>query len=988
MKHTYKLGSVAIKALCFLVLIVATPKVAMACHGVALLNVNFTNTGSSIVVNADSDPATCGCGPYYMQAEVALSNPCFTGNAPPCGSPMWGTYPWYTSLLDVPNYNAAAGWPDNCVVEPYLALTVPFADLCAGTTYVIRVREFVCGGPSAGPWSVVYTFTTPGTATPVIVTTTASEYTGCPGDTVQLFANATGGCPGTLFNYSWTPVAGLSNPNIANPMLVLPGTATTYTLAVTSQCGQVFTATDDTVNITVGPPPIPGSITANPPSVCSGGSTTLTLSGQDPNSLLQWQISPNGINWFNISGANGTTYNTGPITTSLYYQVIITGSGWYPGSGCGTSVSSPIQITVNPSPIANAGPNTTICAGACITLNGSGGVGYTWQPNGQTTQSITVCPTVATTYTLDVVDANGCTGSDAITVNVSTASVTASPDVSICTGSNTILVASGPNGNSYAWTPNNGTLNNPNISNPTATPATTTTYTVTATNQFGCIATDMITVTVTPAPPLTVSNDTTMCTGGSVTLTASGASSFNWQPGNQNTSSISVMPTQTTTFVVSGNTNNCISYDTIVVTINPPPAVFAGPDLAICRGTQAALNVATTGNSYNWAPSSSIIGSSTVQNVIIQPTVNTSYTVTVVGAGGCISTDTINVQVNNPPTVTATASDNSICVGQTTTLSGGGAVAYSWIPTYGVSNPNFASTGANPPNTTTYQVVGVDQNGCIDTASITITVNPLPDIYMASTPSECGGSTGTMTHTTTGAGTGPFTYTVGSTPYTTTPINNLAAGSYNVTVTDANGCSSTSVVTVGQQNTAFVNGSATPPFGTYPLTVSFGASGSSGLTDYSWSFGDGVGTANTQSSSYLYTQPGVYQVIVMAYSNSPGCAVYDTLYVEVVEQAVVAFPNVFTPNGDGTNDGFAASISGVKDMDVEIYDRWGNQVFNTTMNGINPSPQTLQLWDGKSNGGNMVADGVYYYVIRSTGYDQKEYPMTGFVHLMQEAASR
>lgn len=984
MKHHYRTLSRVTKVVCLLVvLLFGAAQTAKACHGASVITPSYTVTPTSIQLMGYSDPATCGCGPYYLQAEVAFTAACFTGNTPVCGDPSWNTYPFYYSLLDIPGYTAANGWPDNCVTEPYDTIVVPFSDLCPGTNYVIRVREYVCGSSSAGPWSSAFAFTTPGTPPSTNLTTTASQYDGCPGDLVQLNASAAGGCPGTLFTYSWSPTTGLSNPNIANPVLTIQNSTTIYTVTIISSCGApVPTTSDDTVQITVGPPPIGGAVSAAPNSVCSGGSSVLTVSGQDPASTVQWQISTNGITWFNIAGATSTTYNTGPITSTLYYQAVVTGSGWWPGSGCGSTASGATVVTVNPSPTADAGVNQSVCSGSCVTLNGTGGVSYDWQPVNQNTQSINVCPTSSTTYTLTVTDANGCTGTDNVTVNISSASVTASPNVSICNGNSTILVASGPNGNSYNWTPN-GSLTGSTTANPTATPTTTTTYTVTATNAIGCTAVDSVVVTVTAAPPLTVSNDTAMCAGGTAVLNVSGASSYTWQPTNQTTSSISVSPVSTTTYVVTGNTNNCVSTDSIVVTIAPPPAVYAGPDFDICSGTQATLNVSTTGSSYNWQPTTGIIGSNTVQNIVIQPTVNTSYTVTVVGSNGCISTDTIAIAVNPAPNVSASSTDNTICVGQTTSVSGSGGVTYSWIPTVGLLNPNQVTTSATPPNTTTYQVIGFDANGCSDTASVTITVNPLPDVYITTTPSECGDSSGVFSFGGVVAGTGPFTYQIGNQTYTNLPIPNYPEGSYNVVVTDANGCVSTEQVNIAMTNTASINASASPMFGVYPLNVSFNAGTSGGINNWLWTFGDPASSPSSQQNpSYTYTQPGTYIVHVLAWNDDPSCYVIDSIEIEVVEQAMIQLPNVFTPNGDGTNDNFSVTLTGVKDLNVQVYDRWGKQVRDLSLTDLPGNQQTLDLWDGKSGSGE-VTDGVYYYVFRATGYDGKDYPYTGFVQLIR-----
>lgn len=949
---------------------------AYACHGVAIVTPTGTLTPTDFVINGSSDPATCGCGPYWMEVELTCNPAGFTGTPPAPSSPLWGTQPWYHSTLNPP----AA---EDCVLEPYFPVTIPLSQLCPGTQYYWRVREFVEVN-SAGPWSSTFTFTTPGlppaavmVATSELLSTGNPQYSGCPGDLFQLEANVSGGCPGAVVNYTWTPATGLSNPNIANPVCTL-ATNITYTVTASGGCFTI-TSSDDTVNLAIGPPPIAGTPQAFPTGVCSGQSAWVVLSGQTPGTTIQWQVSPNGTNWFNVPGGTNDSLNTGPISSSLFYQAIVTGSGW-PGSGCGSSTSPTVQVTVNPSPVANAGQNISICAGGTANLTGSGGVTYTWQPGNLSGSNVSVTPSGNTTYTLYVTDASGCSDSDMVSVNISIPTVTASPSVSVCNGNSTVIVASGSSGMTYSWSPA-GTLTGANTQNPTATPTATTTYTVVGTNSFGCTATDSVLVSVTTAPPLTVSNDTSLCNGGAAVLTASGASTYTWQPGNLSGSSISVSPVTTTTYVVVGNTNNCISNDTIIVTVAPPLAVYAGPDFGVCAGTQITMNVGVSGGTYSWTPAASIVGSTTGQSVIANPTGTTSYTVNVTDANGCVSADTITVTVNGLPNVTASTTDNTICVGQGSTVAAAGASSYVWTPNINITTPNAPGSMVNPTSTTTYTVTGTDGNGCQDTAQVTIYVNPTPNVLFSSVASECGDTSGIISVVGPTAGTGPFTYTMNSQPVIF-PLGSFAPGSYNVTYTDANGCTNMNAVFVYQQNSASVQASANPTFGTYPLPVTFGAQASSGVNNFGWTFGDASLPSSSQNPSHTYGAPGVYEVVVTAWNDDPNCAVTDTIYIEVVEQATLAMPNVFTPNADNTNDVLAATISGVKEINIEIFNRWGNVVYSGSQSGISPVPQDLNLWDGKSKGGKVCEDGVYYYVLTAIGYDTKAYPMQGFVQLI------
>ncbi|TND10651.1 MAG: psrP1 [Bacteroidetes bacterium] len=850
------------------VLFLLTSKTAEACHGVALNTVSGTLSPTDLTVNAFSDPATCGCGPYRMEIEVICANLSFTG--------VYNYFSWLFGGSTV----------ENCVLEAYDPCVIPFSGLCPGATYQWRAREFVVGSGSAGPWSTPQTFTVPGSPPPVTATSSANNNTVCIGQTVQLTSGGSGGCTG-IYSYSWAPTAGLSNPNISNPVATISG-PTCYTVTVTDACiGLVGT---DTVCINIGAPPTPGTAAVNPLAVCSGQSADLTITGYSGN--IQWQVSPNGSTWFNIPGATNDTVNTGPVSSSLYFQAIIS------GTGCGTSTSNIVVVTVNPAPPADAGVNTTICVGASANLTATGGVSYTWMPGSLSGSSVSVSPGTTTTYTVTVTDGNGCTATDQVTVNTSTIATNAGPDVSICSGSQGTLIANAPGATTYSWSPPGG-LSSTTISNPVANPSSTTTYVVVATNANGCSDSDTITVNVTPAPPVLASADTIMCAGGTAMISASGATTYTWQPGNLSGSSVSVTPSATTTFVVTGDNGGCLDNDTVVVTITPPPTAFAGPDFGICTGNQGTLN-ATGGTAYTWAPGSGIIGNPNQANVTIAPTTSTTYTVTVVGPGGCISTDQITVNVNTNPSVTATATSPTICAGASTGLTANGATSYTWSPSSGLSSTTVSNPTANPQSTTTYTVIGVNTNGCNDTDMVTVTIIPTPIITgYYSTPTPCGDTSGTIVLGAVAGGVGPYTYTLNGNPVT--PINNtinsLNQGNYTIQITDSYGCTSNISTSVGvDMSLLSINGAASPMVGVAPQPVGFGSQTGGGINNVIWDFGDGSTTVSGNNPTHTYGAPGVYMVVVMGYNDLLMCTVYDTLYIEIFPEAIVVVPNVFTPN--------------------------------------------------------------------------------------------
>ncbi len=233
------------------------------------------------------------------------------------------------------------------------------------------------------------------------------------------------------------------------------------------------------------------TVTPNPASatVCRGQGVTLsavTILGS-PAYTYSWGPATG------LSTTAGSSVVASPQITSNY---TVTVTDRY---GCTATNTKTVNINVA---TANAGADQTTCLGTPVTFMGSGGVTYSWTPatglNSAAIMNPTATPAYTTPYTLTVTDANGCTGTDNILVNVNPLPpANAGPDAPICVGTPTNLNATG--GVSYSWFPASG-LSNTAIANPVANPATTTTYTVTVTDANTCVNTDAVLVTVNPYP--------------------------------------------------------------------------------------------------------------------------------------------------------------------------------------------------------------------------------------------------------------------------------------------------------------------------------------------------------------------------------------------------------------------------------------------------------------------------------------------------------
>ncbi len=341
-----------------------------------------------------------------------------------------------------------------------------------------------------------------------------------------------------------------------------------------------------------------------------------------------------------------------------------------------------------------------------------------------------------------------------------------------------------------------------------------------------------ITVTVLTPPSVSLGNDTTVC--GSELLDAGNPGMMFLWSTMETTQQISA--TGTGTYFVSVNDGQCIGRDTIQLTVNPlPPVIATAANGSICNGETDTLTVSGA-TLYIW--SSGGIGTTE----IVSPFATTTYTVSGIDNNGCADSAVVTVTVNQLPTVSFTASNTSVCAGNSSTLNGTGASTYVW--TGGVTN----GIPFTPSVTSTYSVTGTDVNGCSDTSSATIVVNALPVVgYTASATTVCQNDSVTLN------GTGASTYSWSGGVTNNIPFANAASGSYTVTGTDANGCTNTASVSIS------VNPAPNVGFTTTAAQVCAGGAvtlNGTGAVTYVWSGGVMNNVAFTPASTNSYTVTG------------------------------------------------------------------------------------------------------------------------------------
>lgn len=274
-------------------------------------------------------------------------------------------------------------------------------------------------------------------------------------------------------------------------------------------------------------------------------------------------------------------------------------------------------------------------------------------------------------------------------------------DTILCSGQS---ISAGNPGSSYLW--NTGSMAQ-------SIPVYTTgTYWVKVTNILG-FSSDTINLTINPSPTITMYGNTTICNGGSTSLTASGASSYSWNT-TALTPSIIVSPSITTVYSVIGtNSFNCQNTKSISVTVTANPTLsIVISNTSICSGQTSSITIGGAMN-YTFDP-----GGSNNPTQTVSPAVTTTYSITGTNSLNCQDTKTISVVVNANPTVTIVSSNSMLCVGQSATLNANGAATYSWN-----TNSTSPFISVSPSVNTNYSVIGTDLYGCNNSSSFSQSVS-------------------------------------------------------------------------------------------------------------------------------------------------------------------------------------------------------------------------------------------------------------------------
>lgn len=436
--------------------------------------------------------------------------------------------------------------------------------------------------------------------------------------------------------------------------------------------------------------------------------------------------------------------------------------------------------------------NTSICPNTSqqySVTNDPSATGYVWTyPLGWTGTSTTNVLSVVsgTSGNITVAASNSCglgpASSLSVTVNL-TPVATASNNGPICAGSSFTLFGNGAS--TYTWAgPNSFNVNTQNHAFTNALLLNAGIYTVFVTSVAGCTAVAQTTVVINSLPTITINNPIA-CVGSNLTFSASGANTYSWSGPNSFTSTnqnpviASVPLAANGQYTLIGTSAvGCTASALSNATVSPAPTASISSNSPICLGSTLNL-FGSGGNTYIWYGPNSY--SNTSQNISFasaSPSVSGNYTL-IASIGTCTNITTQSVNVNSLPSISVSASPNSVCAGSQSTLNASGASSYTWN-TSNVSQ----SISVSPTLTTTYSVQGTGSNNCIGTSVITLTILPLPSISISTSNSLiCIGQSAILT----GSGANTYTWNTSSNA-SSISINPTVTSTYTLTGTGNGGC--------------------------------------------------------------------------------------------------------------------------------------------------------------------------------------------------------
>lgn len=661
------------------------------------------------------------------------------------------------------------------------------------------------------------------------------------------------------------------------------------------------------------------------------------------------------------------------------YTVLLTSSN---SKGCKDTVSHVVTVLATPA-INILNPDTAICRLDSIPLTATGNGTFSWSPNVNIINGNTATPTVfpgaETTYYATITQA-GCQNRDSVKVSPMgdlENNIAANP-ASICAEDSLTLSGSSNKTNNlrWEWTPASSVLT-PNAQTTRAFPMTTTTYTLKTYWGDHCVATKTINVPVTPLAIPEAGTPGYICAGQStLTLNASGGDSYKWTPvtglSNPNIANPVASPSTTTLYTVAVGVNGCLrtKSDTVRVTVHNPPPFSLPADTLICSIDTLPIHANGTGTVV-WTPNYNI-NSLNTPNVLVSPDIPTMYYATLTDSYGCVSRDSVFVDVKLVVSLDA-GPDTSICKTEGFNLNTvSDALHYQWTPATGLNNDTLKRPFAKPLTTTTYTVIA-NIGKCQSIDSVKIVVAPYPFAKASEDTAICIHFDGQIFSS------GGSIYSWSPTTYLSNPnipnplvIQPQQTTTYVVTVRDTLGCTkvfkdSVQVLVIPELNVDAGPSDTTIVIGE-PIQLL-----ATGAEFYTWT--PALGLSSTISPAPIASPEQTVTYTVLGVDRY-GCRAQDTIHFYVyLLPASMYVPTAFTPNGDGLNDVARPILLGMRALNYfRIYNRWGELVYLTS--------RREEGWDG-THKGKPQDPGTFVWMAEGVTFDGRTITRKGYVVLIR-----
>ena len=751
------------------------------------------------------------------------------------------------SSLTAGTYTVTVTDTKSCTATVSATITQPLAALSASITTQVHVNCFggnngsatvtasggtpgytylwTGGGTSATKNNLLagtYTVTvTDNNACTTTTNVTITEPTSLSASTTKTNVTCNALCDGTAsatvsggttpYSYAWS--------NLQTTQSITALCAGTFNLTVTDAKGCTITssAVISEPSAIVITPTVNDATCGNP-----DGSASVSVSGG---------VMPYGYLWSNSSTVN----NISSVLAGSYTVTV------NDANGCSNTASA--DINDSGAPTANASSTNVTCNGACdgtaqvTAIGGTSPYTYTWSNSANTASITSLCNA---TYSVTVTDQMNCKATASVTITqpaILNASITGSTNV-LCNGGNngsaTVTALGGTSPYTYSWS-NTATAASVNGLNADV-------YTVTVLDSKSCSKSTAVTITEPSAISISSTVTDVLCNGGSTgtaTLTVSGGTpsySYNWTSGGSTATESNLAVGSYNVTVTDGN--SCTNSTS--VTINEPSALTAGvvSGNVSCNGiNDGSVNLTVTGGTAAY----SFLWSNSATTEDISGLSANSYNVTVTDANSCQTTASANISEPSALSANYTVTNvncNGNTTGQVNVTVTGGTASYSYLWNNGATTEDLTGIGAG-----SYSLQITDANGCQTSVNATVSEPSAIVLTPSSNDATCGASNGSASVTVSG-GTLPYTY-LWSNSATSNSLSNVGAGSYNVTVTDGNSCTSATTIIInnaGAPSVSVVSVNNASCFGNADGDATINVTG--GVTPYIYSWSNGGASAS------------------------------------------------------------------------------------------------------------------------------------------------